>query len=216
MIESIKRIGLFMIVAQTVIHFAAGRQYEKYMRIIAGIVVLLLFITPFSSYQGNAAEKWRKELEQITEKMESYGNLWPEEMAGQDYGAERKVMQQLEAEMKRKLMDEAKLDGYEITDIVIAWGEEEEKKDAEKSDAEIRITLGQTAVGGEGPADRETADSAVTKNPVYIERIQIGGQPGTDEQESESTGRLQEYRSIFAEILGIEEERVEVIYDGRR
>ena len=58
MIENIKRIGLFMIVAQTVIHFAAGQQYEKYMRIVAGVIVLLLFITPFSSYRGNAAEEW--------------------------------------------------------------------------------------------------------------------------------------------------------------
>ena len=91
MIENIKRIGLFMIVAQTVIHFAAGQQYEKYMRIVAGVIVLLLFITPFSSYRGNAAEEWQKELEQITEKMESYGNLWPEKMPDMDYGSERSI-----------------------------------------------------------------------------------------------------------------------------
>ena len=42
MIEHIKQIGLFMIVTQTFIHVAAGKQYEKYVKIIAGVIVLLL------------------------------------------------------------------------------------------------------------------------------------------------------------------------------
>ena len=47
MIEHIKQIGLFMIVTQTFIHVAAGKQYEKYVKIIAGVIVLLLFVRPF-------------------------------------------------------------------------------------------------------------------------------------------------------------------------
>ena len=48
--------------------------------------------------------------------------------------------------------------------------------------------------------------------------MQIGKQPGTDEPETENAEQirqLQEHRGIFAEILGIDEEKVEVIYDGR-
>ncbi len=214
MIENIKRIGLFMIVAQTVIHFAAGQQYEKYMRIVAGVIVLLLFITPFSSYRGNAAEEWQKELEQITEKMESYGNLWPEKMPDMDYGSERSMMRQLESEVKRKLIDGTDLAEYEITDVAIEW-EGVEGRSGSVQDmlvGGIRITLWPTAEYEDITADKET------EIPIVIERIQIGKQPGTDEPETENAEQirqLQEYRGIFAEILGIDEEKVEVIYDGR-
>ena len=214
MIESIKRIGLFMIVAQTVIHFAAGRQYEKYMRIVAGVIVLLLLITPFSSYRGNAAEEWQKEFEKITEKMESYGNLWPEKIPNMDYGYGRSVMRQLESEVKMKLIDGTDLAEYEIADVTIEW-EGVEGRSGSIQDmlvGGIRITLGQTAEYEDITADK------MTETPIVIERIQIGKQPETDEPETENAEQirqLQEYRGVFAEILGIDEEKVEVIYDGR-
>ncbi|MDE7187386.1 MAG: hypothetical protein K2O13_07755, partial [Lachnospiraceae bacterium] len=76
----------------------------------------------------------------------------------------------------------------------------------------IRITLGQTAEYEDITADK------MTETPIVIERIQIGKRPETDEPETENAEQirqLQEYRGVFAEILGIDEEKVEVIYDGR-
>ena len=57
--RTIKQIGLFMIVTQTFIHVAAGKQYEKYVKIIAGVIVLLLFVRPFSSSEGDIIEQWQ-------------------------------------------------------------------------------------------------------------------------------------------------------------
>lgn len=220
MIENIRRIGLFLITAQTVMHFTAGQQYEKYMRIITGIVVLLLFITPFAPYRGNAADAWQKELDQITEKMESRSDEWPEKLADMDYGSGKRVTQRLETEMKRKLNAAAEPEGYEITDVTAKWEEEEGKSGAVQDMylAGIRITLRATAADGEITDSNETENPAAAENPIAVERIRIGLQPGKEEQEAESAGqaeRLQEYRRIFAEILELEEGKVEVIYDGR-
>lgn len=225
MIENIKRIGLFMIAAQTVMHFAAGQQYEKYMRIITGVVVLLLFITPFSSYKGNAVDAWQKELEQITEKIENSGNMWTEGLSDMDYGSGRYVIHQLESEIKRKLKDETEPDGYEIADVTINWREEEGKDGTvqDMSVEKVRITL-RTTAGEETVSDKTaedpivTEDSIMAEDPISIEKIQIGVQPGAREQEREDTKeaeRMQEYRRIFAGVLEMEEEKVEVIYDGR-
>ena len=77
MIEHIKQIGLFMIVTQTFIHVAAGKQYEKYVKIIAGVIVLLLFVRPFSSSEGDIIEQWQEEMERMTSEMEQRSGTWP-------------------------------------------------------------------------------------------------------------------------------------------
>ena len=34
LVETIKKIGIFMIAAQAVLHFAPGQKYEKYIKLI--------------------------------------------------------------------------------------------------------------------------------------------------------------------------------------
>lgn len=46
--ELICKIGIFMIAAQAVIHFAPAAKYEKYMRLVVGIIVLLQFLSPIN------------------------------------------------------------------------------------------------------------------------------------------------------------------------
>ena len=40
MLKNIREIGIFMIAAQTVIHFAPGRQYEKYIKSVSGLSLI--------------------------------------------------------------------------------------------------------------------------------------------------------------------------------
>ena len=46
--EFIRQIGVFILCAQCLIHFCAGKSYEKYVRLLVGIMVLAQFITPVS------------------------------------------------------------------------------------------------------------------------------------------------------------------------
>lgn len=235
MIDNIKRIGLFMIAAQTFMHFAAGQQYEKYMKIIAGVIVLLLFISPFSSVQGNLADQWQKETKRLTDMMENYESAQTEEMPDTDYGTGKEMVRQLEEEIRRKLNKELVDNKYSVTDVIIEWEKIGGKNDAAAQDmtvGRIRVTLQQAAQAEYGQTG-EREDS-----PIVIERIQIGGniqteEYGTEDEEqdtgseqpdsqrnqdyrTEQEGEMQEYRSLFAEILGVEEGKVEVIYSGGR
>ncbi len=230
MTENIKQIGLFMIVAQTFMHFAAGKQYEKYMKIIAGIIVLLLFVRPFSTSDEDFASRWQKEMARLTDQIESHNDRWQNTMTESEYGSEDTALRQLAEEIRRKLNAEKTSDEYDVTDVRIKWGQ---RTDQTLVVDRIRIAL-RTACDGETPEERVVVD------PVMIEEVQIGTQenagaqrPKAERQEDEaayeggkySEGQenagqpdrveaVQEYRSMFAAILGIDEERVEVVMDG--
>lgn len=239
MIENIKRIGLFMIVAQTFMHFAAGQQYEKYMKIIAGIIVLLLFVRPFSLPEEDFADRWQEEMERLTEQMERQEGLWQENMSGTDYGIGRDVTERFEEEIKKRINGEMPSGNYRAADVEVGWKETGEQSKAAEQETVldyVRITL--------QPAGQDGCDSAAvsTGEPIAVERIQVAIQSGqraeggkkegqdtepasgagrqdTDYKALQDTGKekeREEYRGMFARILGIEEEKVEVIYGGGR
>ena len=45
-VEAIQKTGIFLIAAQALIHFAPGTAYAKYMKLLMGIMVLLLLLSP--------------------------------------------------------------------------------------------------------------------------------------------------------------------------
>ena len=57
MLDAIREIGIFMIAAQAVVHFEPGRQYEKYIKSVSGIVMLLLFLKPVLQLAGAVWEE---------------------------------------------------------------------------------------------------------------------------------------------------------------
>lgn len=231
MIENIKHIGIFMIVAQTFMHFAAGKQYEKYMKIIAGIIVLLMFVRPFSISGEDFAKLWQQEMIRMTDQIESRNDIWQKNISESKYETEDTVVRRIEEEIRRKLNEETVLGEYKVTSVAIKW-----KKDADQMPVVdyIRIILRQAADDG------ETLRAGDKIDPVLIKRVQVDIQAETEKQETEeewqdsglnpederySTGQgkagqtesikqMREYRSLFAEILGIAEEKVEVVADA--
>lgn len=216
MIDNIKRIGLFMIVAQTFMHFAAGQQYEKYIKIITGIIILLLFIRPFSSSAGNTVGQWQEELERMTERIESCGSEWQDKMKDLDFGSERRTIRQLEMEIKRRLNQETAADNWNVTDVMIEWTESAGESSNGNLNADIRcivITL-QPVVQKEENVNQEDALIVVDEIQVDLQSEaarQNSAQENFSEQNMEGAAQ---YRSLFAEILGMEEEKLEVVYSG--
>ena len=47
-IEIIRKIGIFMIAAQVMIHLVPDKRYEKYIKLITGVIILAMLIQPFS------------------------------------------------------------------------------------------------------------------------------------------------------------------------
>lgn len=56
MLEEIGRVAVFIICAQTLLHFRAKESYEKYIKLLISMIVLLLMLKPFVNYDSKNEE----------------------------------------------------------------------------------------------------------------------------------------------------------------
>lgn len=203
MLENIRHIGMFMIIAQTVIHFAAGKKYEKYLKIIAGVIVLLLFVSPFVSSSGEIAARWQAEMEEMANRLE---RLEVSEQSGDPAGisfaadnVQKRAIRQIEEQIRNRLNELIQDTGCRVTGVEIALeeisGESEfraagdtritGKNSGDWVFQRIRITVQGTE---ETKTDPLTDGGAVRK--IEIEEVRIGGRTGT-KQEPEAKGEIE-------------------------
>ena len=222
MIDNIRRIGIFMIVAQTVIHFASGKQYERYIKIIAGVLILLQFISLFVSSSGDFVEKWQDEIEGMVGQMEEQNQAW--QAASSAAGpVEAMVLQQIEEEMKSRMNVIVSDYDCEVTDVEIdleqmgeSSGLRTDAGDRSWNFRRVKVTLQRSEVSDlPDTRSQDASDDTI----IRIEEITVGNGTRTDviRQESrdvDQDAKTQTYQHLFAQALGIAEDRVEVTYRG--
>lgn len=215
MVENIRRIGIFMIAAQTVMHFSAGKQYEKYMKIITGVIIITLFISPFASASGNPVIDWQAEIERMEQQIQS--NM-QQEMPYAVSPVATTALQQIEEEIKARLNDTVFDRDCSVTDVVI---------DLEETDGDIgagaerggrSMTFRRVKVTLQGMDTADVPDGNDDRT-IRIEEITVGPGLGadTERQEMQAFGQnadIREYQQLFAQTLGIADDKVEVIYHG--
>ncbi|MBR6771366.1 MAG: stage III sporulation protein AF [Lachnospiraceae bacterium] len=111
--EFIRQIGVFILCAQCLIHFCAGKSYEKYVRLLVGIMVLAQFITPVSMLFFGAGrvelaaevKRFGQELSEATQK-----NPYPEQR-------EKDTFKALEEEMADRLSQKAEEYGFTLAEV---------------------------------------------------------------------------------------------------
>ncbi len=232
-VENIRQIGLFMIAAQAVIHLAPGKQYEKYVKMIAGVMILMQFVTPFFKQSEELLMKWQEEIEQIGQKMGEQGE---EELIGQiqdsqdaSYGL---MVDSIEEELKERFNSLPSCSGYQVSDVKIVL---KEKSDSEKEVWEIQkvhVVMRRLPKSTEKTEEAEKIGTAgeeagrveigeIVVGEVQIGDSRIGGKEekgeNTGEKEGKEEGKEEEdaFARIFGEELGIRETCVEVaIYGG--
>ncbi|MDE7247588.1 MAG: stage III sporulation protein AF [Lachnospiraceae bacterium] len=201
MLENIREIGIFMIAAQMVVHFAPGKQYEKYIKSVSGIIILLLFLKPFLQLSG---VEW-KEPEAVLEKLEELTDM-PDFPGGE--GADQEIfdrtntdagsaaISRVEGEMKDLLNRELEGEDYRVKSVSLRL-EKDPLQEGEMVLSEVEITM-------------EKKTGTEEERRIEIDEIVIGDATDFDEENVFSV-----YRGRFAALLGIEEGRVEVRLDGR-
>ena len=217
MVENIRRIGIFMIAAQTVMHFAAGQQYEKYMKIITGIIVLLLFVTPFVSSSGSPVTDWQTEWERTEQQIQS--NMQTE-MSYVASPAQTVVLSQIEEEIKERMNDMISERACMVTDVAIVLEETYESMDGGMGDTRRSFTFGSVKVTLRDKAT-DASGNIRQSGTIRIDEITVVHEPqlredavGREAQGLSRDNEMDEYRQLFAQILGIAADKVEVIYHG--
>lgn len=191
MLDTIREIGIFMIAAQAVVHFAPGRQYEKYIKSVSGIIILLLFLKPVLQIAGSAWE----EPQALLEKWEELTDMPDFSEKLQTDGVTEEVVSRMAAEIKERLNRELHADAYVVSRVSIRFTQEANGQTGALL-PEVEIWMKERA------KEEESGQSGVSK-------IVIG-----KSLEAAGDEFLSSYRTRFAVLLGMEEERVEVMRDG--
>lgn len=192
MLDTIREIGIFMIAAQAVVHFAPGRQYERYIKSVSGMIVLLLFLKPVLQLAGVVWE----EPQMLVERWEAFADMPDFSGSVQTADATGEVVNRMAEKMKERLNRELEGEPYFVSRVSIRFTQEQ--------DAETGTLLPEIEIRIKERTGKEESGR------IGIEEIVIG-QP----REPEQDGVLLFYRKRFAAVLEMEEESVEVRRDGR-
>lgn len=219
LVDLIKKIGIFMIAAQAVIHFAPDIKYAKYMKLIVGILVLLQFLSPVYRIVSGMEADWGAQLSGMEQEFGAYGLS---ENLSDSYSASDTVTASIEQEIKYRLnacisaMDSQK--NYVVTNVIIELEKSDGNSESVTEYAIRRIKVvvwehNEEAAGEENVSD---ADNTGGENNIErIEKIQIDKigitEKSAEEKENETTDNL---RGMFCSVLGMEEKYMEVVVYG--
>ena len=212
--ENIRRIAVFMVAAQTAMHFAAGKQYEKYMKVITGVIILLMFIGPFLSAPQSFAVNWQEEIERMENQL---GDNVGREMPYAANSVEVAALRQIEEELKARLNDAIPDEDFTVTDVAIDLEKTDGSNDAGTGGKEQNWFFRRVKVTLRAKVDSSFEDT-YGREAIVIGEIKVGHESANEaDREGQDSGqdeKMREYRHIFAQMLGIAEDRVEVKYRG--
>lgn len=77
-LENLKRLSIFIIISQTILHFGVGRKFEKYIKLILSFMVVAQLVFAISSYfnldrgvmRGISKENYYEQWEQYMSALE--------------------------------------------------------------------------------------------------------------------------------------------------
>lgn len=188
-LELLKKVTVFMLAGQLIVHFLPAGGYEKYVKMMISIMVLSQIVLPILSLgkfdaagvYDSAMDKYEQEIEKIGMQVEE------NDFEGRDYQEEA-----LSMTVRQKL--EPLMEQYGVSLKAVSAPEE----------GKLRVDI---AEGG-----------AAGGRLVTIENITINPSgEGTDAEDS-GNGRTAEeqmqMKAAFAEALGIDSGNLEVIWNG--
>lgn len=227
LVELIKKIGIFMIAAQAVIHFAPDIKYAKYMKLIVGIMILLQFLSPVYRIVSGMEADWNARLSDMEQDMRSDMQIagLSEDFTG-SYSAAEVVTNSMEQEIKSKLNDILLNDNsnkkYVVTSVIVSLEASRENGEnvPEYVLNKIQVAVWEHAEVTSGTERDPDAGSTDDVNDVgKVGKVQIEKIDISEDSLEEGTGAATEYREgkdadslrkRFCNALGMDEKYMEV------
>lgn len=151
------RLGIFMVCARLLIHFRAQESYEKYLKLLVSVMILIQLFLPLGNFlSAEKKEAGLKELEGIRQEFEA--ELERAQLQAQE--ADRMLEQMTLEELQRRV--------------------EEEREKAQAGKEEGTIGEGQTGEGTKGTEGEKTGEQTEKEEGTTGE-----GQSGEETEETE-------------------------------
>lgn len=107
--QTICRIGIFMICAQAIIHFRPRETYEKYLKLLVSVMIMIQLFLPVGSFLlGGGIEQTLEGLELFRYQLEQEMELAAQEAAEADA-----LLEQMTLEEVRRRMEEQNIQAEE-------------------------------------------------------------------------------------------------------
>ncbi len=119
-LEFIKRTGIFLICAESILHFMPGSSYQKYVKVLIGIMVLAQFLIPLKAFfTGTEKAEIEQQIVEFQQMIESQGAEMQSAELWSVTDSEITIEQETKKEIKSRLNNIATENGYQIEDIII-------------------------------------------------------------------------------------------------
>lgn len=131
LLQIIKQTGIFMVCAQMILHFKPAECYEKYIRLLIGIMVLAQLIAAAAAVFGKEGENF------FSGRVDYYKELLAESMEGAD-------MEKAEALLEKMTMEEVQARINQIREEQSAALQQdgaEKQQDAKQPAEEVAIQI---------------------------------------------------------------------------
>lgn len=190
-VETIRRVGLFLVVAQMIVHLSPEKRYEKYIRLIAGVIVLTMLIGPIWEAPEDLWSQIQEEMDAVTERQlagltGTSASGWNGESLPNRY--EDTLNNEIKSKINNMLLDE----GYQIEEV--SWQEE--------GKASLCVSIRK-----EGQDSTAGGTDAIGIEPVKVELGEEELRTERDDMSEEETRLGKE----IGEALGMEENGVKVV-----
>lgn len=208
-LEVLRQAAVFMVAAKVILHFFPGNKYDRYGKMMVALTVLSILVVPVLGFFQKDMERtfWEEadrleaENEMFTKKLEAFS-------AGQESVVENGLVLSVEEKVREAAQEagvsvkDVRIDGKTVVIGVTATATERGQKGGVEPVKVEPVTLGEEAGASLAAATSGTNREPVMPGEADAARAGAGAQNGR---------RRQDLAGIFAEELGMEEGRVEVI-----
>ena len=120
--QAVKQIGIFMICAQAILHFKPSEKYEKYMKLLISIMVLVQILMPIVQYFSKESSAYSHFFEQV-ENIRTEMKQEMEQLEAESILQEETILREIREEVKTRINKVASGLGLEANYV---WGEEDD------------------------------------------------------------------------------------------
>ncbi len=175
--------GIFMICAQAVVHFRPKESYEKYLKLLVSVIVLIQVFLPIGSFLlGDGRQNAARALEQFGRELEQ----GLEDAAGEAAAADELLEQMTLEEVMRRL-EEQEGEGAQGG----SQGQEDIREDGQGRSFPVEDSLPEGVQGGsQGQQDtqKDSQGSGFPEEEGLPEGGAQGGNPGQQEGQADEGG----------------------------
>lgn len=195
--EIMKRASIFMILAQTIIYFRPQESYEKYLRFLIHLMLIVVLFFPVVELVNHSAgnrmqsslSAYMSQTEQLMDGMK--------DMTIEEFPQENTYISTIQEEVKIRLNNYSSQTGYIVENAEIRYAEEESQK-INGSDTKIYITV-------------KSCSEAIST--IKVDKVKWKSSKVEKEEDRTLTQQELLLREQYAQILGIEEYNLEVVTD---